>query len=179
MCLHFFADDTNLYCSIKSLEQLLRTVERELTVLKKWFDINELSSNYGKTKFIIFHNRQIKRNKIKIMTNDRKIEKVNETRILGVIIDYKLYWKAHLNNVKTKVFKTIAILYKTKNILNQTIIHAILLLNSTIHNLLCGSLGTNKTNTNPVYKLQKKAIKISNGSDCYEPTNKIFIILNA
>ncbi len=30
-----FADDTNLYCSGKSLEQLLNTVEVELRVLKK------------------------------------------------------------------------------------------------------------------------------------------------
>ncbi len=51
-----FADDTNLYCSGKSLKQLLITVEIELRVFKKWFDDNRLSLNLSKTKFIIFSN---------------------------------------------------------------------------------------------------------------------------
>ena len=43
---------------------------------------------------------------------------MNENTILGVIIDDKLCLKPHINNVKTKMSKTIAILYKTKDILN-------------------------------------------------------------
>ncbi len=66
-----FADDTNLYCSGKSLEQLLITVEIELRVFKKWFDDNRLSLNLSKTKFIIFSNRQ-SNNKVKLMINMRK-----------------------------------------------------------------------------------------------------------
>lgn len=49
-----FADDTTLYCSGKNLEQLLTTAENELNILKNWFDINKLSLNLNKTKFIIF-----------------------------------------------------------------------------------------------------------------------------
>lgn len=103
-----FADDTNLYCSGKSLEQLLNTVERELKVLKKWFDINKLSVNLNKTKFIIFGNRQIN-NQVKIMINAVEIERVYENKFLGVIIDHKLCWKPQINNVKTKMSKPIAI----------------------------------------------------------------------
>ncbi len=38
-----FADDTNLYCSGKNLEQLLNTVEIELMFFKKWFDDKTLT----------------------------------------------------------------------------------------------------------------------------------------
>lgn len=54
-----FADDTNLYCSGKSLEWPMNTVEREIKVLKTWFDINKLSLNLSKTKFTLFGNRQL------------------------------------------------------------------------------------------------------------------------
>ncbi len=67
-----FADDTNLYCSGKSLEQLLITVEIKLRVFKKWFDDNRLSLNLSKTKFIIFSNRQ-SNNKVKLMINNEEI----------------------------------------------------------------------------------------------------------
>ncbi len=96
-----FADDTNLYCSGKSLEQLLITVEIELRVFKKWFDDNRLSLNLSKTKFIIFSNRQ-SNNKVKLMINNEEIERVYENKFLGVIIDHKLCWKSHINQVKQR-----------------------------------------------------------------------------
>ncbi len=85
-----FADDTNLYCSGKSLEQLLNTVELELRVFKKWLDDNRLSLNLRKTKFIIFSNRQ-SNNKVKLMINNEEIERMYENKFVGVIIDHKLY----------------------------------------------------------------------------------------
>ena len=43
-----FADDTNLLCSGEDMKELLKTVERELIKLKKWFDRNKLSLNENK-----------------------------------------------------------------------------------------------------------------------------------
>ena len=53
-----FADDTSLYCSGENLEHLLQVVENDLKTLKKWFDINKLSLNISKTKFMIFGNKK-------------------------------------------------------------------------------------------------------------------------
>ena len=49
-----FDGDTNLFCSGGDLWQLLETVEEELKILKRWFDINKLSLKCNKPKFIIF-----------------------------------------------------------------------------------------------------------------------------
>ena len=43
-----FADDTNLFCSGEDMKELLKTVEREIIKLKKWFDRNKLSLNENK-----------------------------------------------------------------------------------------------------------------------------------
>lgn len=43
-----FADDTDLLCSVEDMKELLKTLERELIVLKKWFAVNMISPNENK-----------------------------------------------------------------------------------------------------------------------------------
>ena len=77
-----FADDTNLYCSGKNLEWLLNAVEVELKRLKTWFDINKLSLNITKTKYMIFGTRKIN-HQATIKINGMEIERVKENKFLG------------------------------------------------------------------------------------------------
>lgn len=49
-----FADDTNLFTLGPDIKELLRTVKNELIRLKEWFDLNKLSLNVNKTKFMVF-----------------------------------------------------------------------------------------------------------------------------
>ena len=44
-----FADDTNFFCSGKSVNQLCNIVCGELSKLNKWFAVNKLSLNVEKT----------------------------------------------------------------------------------------------------------------------------------
>ena len=174
-----FADDTNLYCSGKDLKQLLDAVERELNTIKTWFDINKLSLNLTKTKYMIFGTRKIKTQAI-IRIGGLEIERVHENKFLGVIIDDKLCWKSHINNVKLKLSKTIAILNKTKFIFSQKAMFLLYCSLIVPYITYCVEVWGNayKTNTNPIFLLQKKALRIVNRSDYYEPTNKIFIKYN-
>lgn len=171
-----FADDTSLYASGPELEQLLNAVENDLKILKKWFDINQLSLNINKTNFILFGNKKIKI-PIKLSIDDRAIEQVNQTKFLGVIIDDKLNWKAHIDNLKRKISKTIAILHKVKYSVNK----------KSLHTLYCSLLlpyltycvevwgHTFKSIIHSVFILQKKAIRIINHCDYLIPTNSLFI----
>ncbi len=102
-----------------------------------------------------------------------------ENTFLGVIIDHKFCWKSHINHVKTKMSKSIAILNRIKHILNEkNVIYIVFCAHSSIHDLLCGG-HTHKTNLNSIYMLQKKANRIVKRVDYYEPTNKLFINLHA
>ena len=50
-----FADDTNIYYESNSLNELEKTVNKELSKLYLWLNVNRLSLNIDKTNFIIFH----------------------------------------------------------------------------------------------------------------------------
>ncbi len=77
------------------------------------------------------------------MLNNEEIERVYEKIFLGVIIDHKLCCKSHINHVKTNMSKSIAILNRTKHILNKKTlyIYIVLCAYSSIHYLLCGGVG--------------------------------------
>ncbi len=54
-----FADDTNIFFSGENLQQLLLVVTAEMTKLKQLFNINKLSINLNKTRFMIFESYKI------------------------------------------------------------------------------------------------------------------------
>ena len=56
---YLFADDTNIYFESKDLSQLIKIVNKELRLVKKWLDANRLSLNIDKTNYIIFHSSSV------------------------------------------------------------------------------------------------------------------------
>lgn len=97
-----FAEDTNLFCSGGNIKELLKTVEIELMKLNKWFSLNKLSLNESKTKFMLFGGKRTN-TEVKLNLNNVEIERVYETKFLGVIIDDKVCWKPHIKYVKQKL----------------------------------------------------------------------------
>ena len=99
-----FADDTNLFRSSDNLQNLCNEISTELCKLNIWFKVNKLSLNVAKTNFIVFSGRKKAENaRITIENND--IERVSNTKFLGVMIDEKLTWKQHISNLKVKLSK--------------------------------------------------------------------------
>ena len=60
-----------------------------LEQLQIWFSVNRLSLNISKTNYMIFGNRRITTD-ICVRINKEKINRVNCTQFLGVVIDDKL-----------------------------------------------------------------------------------------
>ena len=54
--------------------------------------------------------------------NNQTLNKVKYTKFLGVIIDEHLTWAEHINTVKTKISRGIAILCKARRVLKTSIL---------------------------------------------------------
>ena len=80
---YLFADDTNIYYESNSLQNLEKTINKELNKLYLWLNVNRLSLNIDKTNFIIFHpfNKPMKK-RITIKINTKAIRKKNLSSIL-------------------------------------------------------------------------------------------------
>ena len=113
-----FADDTNLFCSGDSIQDVCKSVSLELKKLYTWFAVNKLSLNVSKTNFMVF-GRKFLKTTCHVYINELEIDRVYTAKFLGVIIDAELTWRDQSKNVKNKIFKGLAILKKVKPSLNR------------------------------------------------------------
>ena len=93
-----FADDTNLFIQGKDPNEMELKLTNEIAKLTNWLKANKLSLNINKTHTVNFsksHNIRTRQNNIII--DGKAIETVNYTKFLGVVIDNKLNWSAHIN----------------------------------------------------------------------------------
>lgn len=66
-------------CSGENLQQLLMEVTTEMSELKQWFSINNLSLNLNKTKFMLFGNHSID-TEVQMTIDNVNVERVYETK---------------------------------------------------------------------------------------------------
>jgi len=113
--LHFilFADDTNIFATDKSLDNMITTVNFELKKLATWFRANKLSLIIKKSNFIIFQGRghQMTQNNIQVRIDDNLFERVDSCKFLGLIIDRYLSWKLYIVSVANTVARNIGVFF--------------------------------------------------------------------
>ena len=98
-----FADHTNITISGSSLTDLEQETNSELLNLHFWLKANKLSLHVAKTEFTIIGSRQKllaeSHNEINIKLEDQVISKADQAKSLGLIIENRLSWSNHVNEL--------------------------------------------------------------------------------
>lgn len=111
--LFLYADDIALVNSAATIESLERNMNKDTKLIQKWIDVNKLTLNTSKSKYIIFNNNYI--DNIAVTYQDIALERVLSYSYLGITIDDKLSFKPHLQKTYsntaaiTGIFRRIAI----------------------------------------------------------------------
>ena len=131
-----FADDTTLLASGENLDDLIDFVNSELHKLVTWFRANRMCLHPEKTKFIVFHsNDNIPWNDIGIFLNHNEIDGIQHPeniypvhyvnknspipaiKFLGVYLDQNLNFKYHINQINSRISKSLFSIRRVKNVL--------------------------------------------------------------
>ena len=184
-----YADDTNLIshlCSFDStlpinnasIERVSEEINIELSNIQEWLNINKLSLNVKKTKFMIFHHHQRNINNIipTLKINSETIENVCEFNFLGLTIDEHLNWKPHIQKISNKIARTLGIMCRLKNFLPTHILRV--LYNSLILPHLQYSILAWGFKMGRLDQLQTRAVRIITCSKYNSHTDPIFRKLN-
>ena len=172
-----FADDTNLFCSGNDIRQLESTVNNELIRVQEWLTLNQLTLNIKKSNFIVFKSHRKKLNTLlNLKFNNESLQRVEETKFLGIIIDQHLTWKKHIDYVANKVIKISGILCKVRFYISLPLLKV--LYNSLIYPCLhYGNIvwaNTYPTRLEKIFKLQKKVLRIITFSSYMAPSLSLF-----
>jgi len=161
-----FADDTNMFLHDTDIDSLSVRANKALFDISMWFKLNKLSVNIKKCNFILFSTKQLNVD-IKICIDNIHLERVKQTKFLGVIINERLTWDDHISLVCTKVSKHVGILRRIKNKIPVSLLRSLYftLVNPYFEycNIIwatCSSVVLEK-----LFRIQKKAIRLIANSD--------------
>ena len=84
------------------------------------------------------------------------------TKFLGVMIDAKLNWKEHIGLIRSKLSRSLAIIYKASQYLDKKSLYTLYCSLFLPYMSYCLEVWGNTyvTNMMPIYSLQKKAVHI-------------------
>ena len=110
--------------------------------------------------------------KPKLCINDIEIESVEKFNFLGITFDQNLTWKPHIQKIGNKISKTIGVMARLKNVLNEKTLK--LIYNSLILPYLHYGILVWGYQTDRLLILQKKALRILTKSHFIAHTDKLF-----
>ena len=103
-----FADETYLSLSDINLSNLEQKVNYQLQLIHQWLKRNKLTLNYSKTTYLLFNKQPHVQvcSKFRLHINKSLLERENAVKYLGVWIDDKLNWSAHIENLSLQLAKS-------------------------------------------------------------------------
>jgi hypothetical protein len=104
-----FADDTNIFYSHISIDEIERVMNDELHIIQ-YCNINKISINYNKTNYMVITSTKKKIRPITISNIEEKLC----IKYSGAYIDNKLNWKYQIKHVQSKIAKNLGILKKLR-----------------------------------------------------------------
>ena len=157
-----YADDTTLNSTLRNFINNSNSVENsindELLKINEWLQINKLSLNIAKSKFMIFQKIDKEMEVLTLKVDNMIIERVKEFNFLGLMLDANLNWKKHIAKVSNACSQKIGILNKLKHVLSVEI--KTLLYNSLILPHINYCITAWGFQPGRILKLQKKTVKI-------------------
>ena len=118
-----FSDDTTLFYSSSTLQELSATVNNELSNIMQWLNANRLSLNIEKTHFMIFRPRGKKEVSPTIHICGAEIRDVDSAKFLGIMVDNKLNWMEHIKCISRKIAEGIGIFIKARKSFGSETLH--------------------------------------------------------
>ena len=174
-----YADDTTLSFKFNNLGDVNRVCNDELEKLFQWTAANKMSINYGKDKtFYMLHTyRNINDSEISLFMNNKKLDRLDCAKFLGVFIDTKLKFDHHINYISSKISRSNAIIYKLRQLkMPSTVLKQLYynLIYSYLSYNVCTYAATYNTHIHRLLLLQKKAIRNVTYSNYLANTDVLF-----
>ena len=110
-----YADDTTMFLCGYEIHNILETLERDANSLSDWFIDNYMKMNDDKSHLLMFGNKE---NTSITIRQSPLMESQNE-KLLGITVDKKLSFQAHIDNVCKKAGQKLHDLARVSKYMNE------------------------------------------------------------
>ena len=118
-----YADDTTIYCIGKSIDEVAAALKQSLTELYAWCVKNKLTPHPKKSECMLIHRGSFTGPHPPIYLGDNILERVTHSRFLGVDIDDKLNWSAHIKGLKKIFVNKLSLMKKSRFLPKQDLLN--------------------------------------------------------
>ena len=171
-----FADHTKIFLQDRNLNNLNRIINNELKLVVNWTKSNIISLNIAKTHYMLSHSNMTQPHHLVIKIDNLELKQVKEANFFGVIIDNKLNWKSHIENVINKISKITGVVYRIRSLCDTHSMKHIYYSLGYSYLIYCSSIwgGAFKTYIDKLFLSQKKLIRIMSHRRRYDHTEPLF-----
>lgn len=169
-----FADDTTVIFREPTRDSMTQKINDIFKNLMVWFNENTLKMNVDKTQLLCFKN-DIRR--ININHMDTIVEASEKVKFLGLYLDHKLNFKAHIEHLANKTSRLGYLLYKLRDALTLDVLMQVYY-GHIQSNVRYGILfWGGSTDVDRILKVQKRCLRIMTYAKPTDSAKPIFIRL--
>jgi hypothetical protein len=173
-----FADVTSFIITNHDDSEFRHKVNEVFNKINKWFHSNLLMLNYDKTYFLQFTAKANKENNIQILFSHKTMATVKSIKFLGLTLDTTLNWKHHISELIPRLNKACYVIRSIKPFMSLNVLRSTYF--SYAHSIMLYKLlfWGNSTDSNDIFKIQKRLIRIIMNSNKNAPCKELFKSLN-
>jgi hypothetical protein len=121
----FYADDLVLWFSSESTDEIEANLQFDIDNLCRWCDTNFMRINVGKTKTLLISPPRKPTMKLLVKIRNDVLQQETVFKYLGVLIDEKLNWNSHYEEVCKKMSERVYLINRHKRTISQHWLHII------------------------------------------------------
>ena len=171
-----YADDATLMITDHDYTAMVDRANADLTLVREWTVDNRLTLNAEKTSAMLFTNRSTNGSHSLISLSGSSLDYVDQLKFLGVVIDNKLCFSTHINNITSKISKLSGVLHSISSCAPES--NLVDLYYSLVYpHLIYGILlwgGSAKVHLQPLTVAQKKIFRVITDSHNLAHTAPLF-----
>ena len=114
--LSMYADDHQLYVTADSIAQVEQSLNIEGEIISRWYRENFLQGNYNKYSAMIVSAKKVNNPIINVNIDVESIESKPSLSLLGVTLDDRLSYSAHISDVCKKAGEKVGVLTRLRNL---------------------------------------------------------------
>jgi len=169
-----YADDTSIIVTSPNQVNFETQIDKIFGDINNWFKINQLVLNYNKTHYLHFSIKNSRDYDLKLNYQGIYIKRSSNTKFLGLIIDDSLLWRAHIDQMMSKMNTACFVIRKIQAIMSPETLRMVYF--AYIHSIM--SYGTifwgNKPYSEKIFKIQKMVIRIITNSRTRDSCRELF-----